>query len=116
MRTFYRTVTLCPYKTSNSVGRTRPFERGKHKSRSGNPAGFGRAAEVDVAALRGLFVVDAVGVGVLGDEAAGGEIGFDKFAGEADDEEGLRRWMPGSTQGYDELEKEARQLHMLSER
>ena len=30
--------------------------------------------------------------------------------------EGLRRWMPGSTQGYDELEKEARRLHMLSDR
>jgi len=30
--------------------------------------------------------------------------------------EGLRRWMPGSTQGYDELENEARRLHMLSER
>jgi phosphate/phosphite/phosphonate ABC transporter binding protein len=27
--------------------------------------------------------------------------------------EGLRRWMPGSTQGYDELEKEARRLHIL---
>jgi len=29
--------------------------------------------------------------------------------------EGLRRWMPGSTRGYEELEKEARRLHMLSE-
>jgi ABC-type phosphate/phosphonate transport system substrate-binding protein len=27
--------------------------------------------------------------------------------------ESLRRWMPGSTQGYDELEKEARRLHIL---
>jgi len=57
------------------------------------PARLRRAAEEDVAALGSFLVGDAVGVGVLGDEAAGGEIGFDKFAGEADDEEGLRRWM-----------------------
>jgi phosphonate transport system substrate-binding protein len=30
--------------------------------------------------------------------------------------EGLTRWMPGSTAGYDELEREARRLDMLSER
>jgi len=30
--------------------------------------------------------------------------------------EGLNRWMPGSTAGYDELEREARRLGMLSER
>jgi phosphonate transport system substrate-binding protein len=30
--------------------------------------------------------------------------------------EGLTRWMPGSTEGYDELEREARRLDMLSER
>jgi phosphonate transport system substrate-binding protein len=30
--------------------------------------------------------------------------------------EGLTRWMPGSTEGYDELEREARRLNMLSER
>jgi phosphate/phosphite/phosphonate ABC transporter binding protein len=29
--------------------------------------------------------------------------------------EGLTRWMPGSTEGYDELEREARRLDMLSE-
>lgn len=29
--------------------------------------------------------------------------------------EGLTRWMPGSTAGYDELEREARRLEMLSE-
>jgi phosphonate transport system substrate-binding protein len=29
--------------------------------------------------------------------------------------EGLTRWMPGSTAGYDELEHEARRLDMLSE-
>jgi len=29
--------------------------------------------------------------------------------------EGLTRWMPGSTEGYDELEHEARRLDMLSE-
>jgi ABC-type phosphate/phosphonate transport system substrate-binding protein len=29
--------------------------------------------------------------------------------------EGLTRWMPGSTEGYDELEREARPLDMLSE-
>ncbi len=29
--------------------------------------------------------------------------------------EGLTRWMPGSTAGYDELEREARRLDMLSE-
>jgi phosphonate transport system substrate-binding protein len=29
--------------------------------------------------------------------------------------EGLTRWMSGSTQGYDELEREARRLDMLSE-
>jgi ABC-type phosphate/phosphonate transport system substrate-binding protein len=27
--------------------------------------------------------------------------------------EGLTRWMPGSTEGYDELEREARRLDML---
>ena len=55
------------------------------------PGEFGRAAKEDVAALGGLFVGDAVGVGVLGDKAAGGQVGFDEFAGEADDDEGLRR-------------------------
>jgi phosphonate transport system substrate-binding protein len=30
--------------------------------------------------------------------------------------EGLTRWIPGSTAGYDELEREARRLDMLSER
>jgi phosphonate transport system substrate-binding protein len=30
--------------------------------------------------------------------------------------EGLTRWIPGSTAGYDELEREARRLNMLSER
>jgi phosphonate transport system substrate-binding protein len=30
--------------------------------------------------------------------------------------EGLTRWMPGSTEGYDELEREARRLRILSER
>jgi phosphonate transport system substrate-binding protein len=30
--------------------------------------------------------------------------------------EGLTRWMPGSTEGYDELEREARRLNLLSER
>ena len=30
--------------------------------------------------------------------------------------EGMTRWMPGSTAGYDELEREARRLDMLSER
>ncbi len=30
--------------------------------------------------------------------------------------EGLTRWMPGSTAGYDELEREARRLDMLSEK
>jgi hypothetical protein len=30
--------------------------------------------------------------------------------------EGLTRWMPGSTAGYDELEREARLLDMLSDR
>jgi phosphate/phosphite/phosphonate ABC transporter binding protein len=30
--------------------------------------------------------------------------------------EGLTRWMPGITEGYDELEREARRLNMLSER
>jgi phosphonate transport system substrate-binding protein len=30
--------------------------------------------------------------------------------------EGLTRWMPGSTEGYDELEHEARRLDMLTER
>jgi phosphonate transport system substrate-binding protein len=30
--------------------------------------------------------------------------------------EGLTRWLPGSTAGYDELEREARRLDMLSER
>jgi hypothetical protein len=29
--------------------------------------------------------------------------------------EGLTRWMPGNTVGYDELEREARRLDMLSE-
>ncbi len=29
--------------------------------------------------------------------------------------EGLTRWVPGSTEGYDELEREARRLDMLSE-
>ena len=29
--------------------------------------------------------------------------------------EGLTRWMPGKTEGYDELEHEARRLDMLSE-
>ena len=29
--------------------------------------------------------------------------------------EGLTRWIPGSTEGYDELEREARRLDMLSE-
>jgi phosphonate transport system substrate-binding protein len=29
--------------------------------------------------------------------------------------EGLTRWMPGSTAGYDELEREALRLDMLSE-
>jgi hypothetical protein len=28
--------------------------------------------------------------------------------------EGLTRWMPGSTEGYDELEREARRFDMLS--
>ena len=30
--------------------------------------------------------------------------------------EGLTRWLPGSTAGYDELEREARRLDMLIER
>ena len=30
--------------------------------------------------------------------------------------EGLTRWMPGSIEGYDELEREARRLNLLSER
>jgi phosphonate transport system substrate-binding protein len=30
--------------------------------------------------------------------------------------EGLTRWMPGSTEGYDELEREARRLNMLTDR
>jgi len=30
--------------------------------------------------------------------------------------EGLTRWMPGSTEGYDELEREARRLDLLRER
>jgi ABC-type phosphate/phosphonate transport system substrate-binding protein len=30
--------------------------------------------------------------------------------------EGLTRWLPGSTAGYEELEREARRLNMLSER
>jgi phosphonate transport system substrate-binding protein len=30
--------------------------------------------------------------------------------------EGLTRWVPGGTAGYEELEREARQLDMLTER
>jgi hypothetical protein len=30
--------------------------------------------------------------------------------------EGLTRWMPGSTEGYEELEREVRRLNMLTGR
>src|SRR5882762_6009369 len=54
------------------------------------PAGFGRAAEEDVAAFGGFFVDDAEGVCILRGEAARIELGFDECAREADNDENLR--------------------------
>src|SRR5258707_15760294 len=70
------------------------------------PAGFGRATEKNVAAFGGFLVNNAQRICVLRGERAGIEVGFDKSAGKAHDDEGLRRWaaiaaLPGRVDAAD---------------